>query len=159
MALAAAREIVNLCGFLPPEDPERIHALAASFGGPALATRTSPALAARLAQNTANRPIAAPVLVAQGLADTVVPPAATDAYVAERCSAGQPVEYWTLADRDHGTIVQPGSTLEEAVREGAGGGGLRAEIVVTGPVSVRTTRRQPVRASHCRRLVGTRGTG
>jgi hypothetical protein len=42
-----------------------------------------------------------------------VPSSATDAYVEERCSAGQRLEYWTFAGRDHGTIVQPGTPLEE----------------------------------------------
>src|SRR5262245_59938701 len=64
-ALTAAREIVNLCGFVPPEDPKRIAALAATFEGTSLADDTNAALASRLAQNTANKPIAAPVVVAQ----------------------------------------------------------------------------------------------
>src|SRR4029077_12649276 len=112
-ALDAARQIVNLCDFLPPEDPERIEALAATFDGPALATSSNKALQARLEQNTANGLIKAPVVIAQGLSDTVVPPSATDAYVEERCSAGQRLEYWTFAGRDHFTIVQPGAPLEE----------------------------------------------
>jgi hypothetical protein len=112
-ALAAGREIVNLCGFLPPEDPQRIAELAATFDGPALATNSNAALAARLAENTAAHPIAAPLLIAQGLADNVVLPPATDAYVDERCAAGQRLEYWSLAGLDHAAIVQPGSPLDE----------------------------------------------
>jgi pimeloyl-ACP methyl ester carboxylesterase len=112
-ALDAARQIVNLCDSLPPEDPERIEALAATFDGPALATSSNKALQARLEQNAANGLIKAPVVIAQGLSDTVVPPNATDAYVEERCSAGQRLEYWTFAGRDHFTIVQPGAPLEE----------------------------------------------
>src|SRR2546421_3531516 len=112
-ALDAARQIVNLCGFLPPEDPERIEALAASFDGPALATSSNKALQARIKQNTANGLIKAPVVIAQGLSDTVVPPNATDAHVAERCSAGQRLVHWTFAGRDHLTIFQPGTPLEE----------------------------------------------
>jgi len=112
-ALAAARQIVNLCDFLPPEDPERIEALAATFDGPALATSSNKALQARLEQNTPDGLIKAPVVIAQGLSDIVVPPTATDAYVKERCSAGQRLEYWTFAGRDHFTIVQPGAPLEE----------------------------------------------
>src|SRR6476469_8162497 len=112
-ALVAARQIVNLCDFLPPEDPERIEALAATFDGPALATSSNKALQARLEQNAANGLIKAPVVIAQGVSDSVVPPSATDAYVEERCSAGQRLEYWTFAGRDHFTIVQPGSPLEE----------------------------------------------
>jgi pimeloyl-ACP methyl ester carboxylesterase len=112
-ALQAAREIATLCGFLPPEDPHRIAALTASFEGRTLATSTNPVLAARIAQNTADQAIAAPVVIAQGRADGVVPPPATDAYVAERCAAGQRLEYWTFAKLDHGTIVQPGTSLAE----------------------------------------------
>ena len=112
-ALDAARQIVNLCDFVPPEDPERIEALAATFDGPALATSSNKALQARLEQNTADGPIQAPVVIAQGLSDIVVPPSATDAYVEERCAAGQRLEYWTFAGRDHLTIIQPGTPLEE----------------------------------------------
>src|SRR5437667_6501657 len=109
-ALDAARQIVNLCCFLPPEDAERIQALAATFDGPALATSSNKALQARLEQNTADGLITAPVVIAQGLSDNVVPPSATDAYVEERCSTDQRLEYWTFAGRDHGTIVQPGTS-------------------------------------------------
>ena len=112
-ALDAARQMTSLCGFVPPEDPQRIAALSASFDGPALATSTNTALAARLTQNSAARAIAAPVLIAQGLTDNVVLPAATDAYVDERCAAGQRLEYWRFARQDHGSIVQPGTRLEE----------------------------------------------
>ena len=110
-ALSAAREIVNLCGFFPPSDPQRIGQLTQSFEGPALATSTNKALAARLTQNTADRPIGVPVVIAQGTADVVVLPAATDEYVNDRCNAGQQIEYWKVAGRDHGGIVQPGSPL------------------------------------------------
>jgi pimeloyl-ACP methyl ester carboxylesterase len=112
-ALDAARQIVNFCCFLPPEDAERIAELAATFNGPALATSSNKALQARLEQNTADRPIQAPVVIAQGLSDKVVPPSATDAYVEERCAAGQRLEYWTFAGRDHLTIIQPGTPLED----------------------------------------------
>ena len=112
-ALDAARQIVNLCDFVPPEDSERIEALAATFDGPALATSSNKALQARLEQNTADGLIQAPVVIAQGLSDVVVPSRATDAYVEERCSAGQPLEYWTFAGRDHLTIVHRGAPLEE----------------------------------------------
>ena len=112
-ALDAARQMVNLCDSVPPEDSDRMEALAVTFDGPALATSSNKALRARIEQNTANGLIKAPVVIAQGLSDNVVPPAATDAYVEERCSAGQRVEYWTFAGRDHFTIAQPGAPLEE----------------------------------------------
>ncbi len=112
-AVDAARQIVNLCCFLPPEDAERVQALAATFDGPALATNSNKALQARLEQNTADGLITAPVVIAQGLSDNVVPPSATDAYVEERCSTDQRLEYWTFAGRDHLSIIQPGTPLED----------------------------------------------
>jgi pimeloyl-ACP methyl ester carboxylesterase len=116
-ALNAAREMTGLCGYLPPKDTRRISKLAASFDGRVLAMSTNAALSARLDENTANHPIAAPVVIAQGMADAVVPPLVTDAYVDERCNAGQRLEYWTFFGRDHGTIVQPGTPLEEPLIE------------------------------------------
>jgi hypothetical protein len=112
-AVDAARQIANLCCFLPPEDGERIEALVTTFDGPALATSSNKALQARLEQNTPDSLIKASVVIAQGLSDSVVPLAANDAYVEERCIAGQRLEYWTFAGRDHLTIVQPGTPLED----------------------------------------------
>jgi pimeloyl-ACP methyl ester carboxylesterase len=111
-ALDAARQIVNVCCF-PPEDPDRIEALAATFDGPALATSSNKALQARLEQNTPDGPIQAPVVIVQGLSDVVAPPSVTDAYIEERCADGQPLEYWTFAGRDHLTIFQAGTPLDE----------------------------------------------
>src|SRR5207247_5812276 len=51
-ALDAARQIVDLCDFVPPEDSERIEVLAAALDGPALATSSNRALQARLELNT-----------------------------------------------------------------------------------------------------------
>jgi len=112
-ALDTARQIVNLCDFLPREDLKHMEELAATFEGPALATSSNKALQARLEQNAANGPIQAPVVIAQGLSDIIVPPSATDAYVEERCAAGQRLEYWTFTGRDHLSIIQPGTPLEE----------------------------------------------
>jgi pimeloyl-ACP methyl ester carboxylesterase len=111
-ARAAAREIVDLCGVAPAEDAKRIATLSRTFEGGALAMHQNHALALRLAQNVADQPIAAPVVIAQGLADEVVPPAATDAYVDRRCATGQQLEYWKFAGFDHGGIVRSGSPLE-----------------------------------------------
>ena len=112
-ALDAAHQIINLCDFLPRDEQERIEALARTFEGPALATSSNKALQARLEQNTPDRLIQAPIVIAQGVSDVVVPPSATDAYVDQRCAAGQQLEYWTFAARNHLTIIQPGTPLEE----------------------------------------------
>jgi pimeloyl-ACP methyl ester carboxylesterase len=112
-ALDAAREMVNLCGFFPPEDPQRIAALAKTFDGPALVTSTNAAFTTRLKENTADGAIAAPLLIVQGLADSVVAPRLTDAYVKERCAAGQRLDYWEFYGADHGTIVQSATPLRQ----------------------------------------------
>jgi pimeloyl-ACP methyl ester carboxylesterase len=117
-ALAAAREIVNLCGFIPASDPKRIDALVQSFEGSALATATHPALVTRIEQNAAKDTIKAPIVIAQGLADDVVLPRATASYVDARCNAAsgaQQLEYWTFAKADHLTIVQPGTPLDAPI--------------------------------------------
>src|SRR5207248_3617917 len=62
-ALDAAGQIVDLCDFVPPEDAERIETLVATFDGPALATSSNNALQARLAQNTPDSLIKAPVVI------------------------------------------------------------------------------------------------
>jgi pimeloyl-ACP methyl ester carboxylesterase len=112
-ALDAARQMVNLCQSLPPEDPQRIEALMKTFDGRALATSSNETLQTRLEQNTADGLITAPVVIAQGLSDIVVPPHVTEAYMEERCAAGQRLEYWTFATLDHFTIIEPGAPLEE----------------------------------------------
>jgi pimeloyl-ACP methyl ester carboxylesterase len=116
-ALAAAREMANLCSWRDaPEDLQRLAALARSFDGRALATSTNAALAARLTQNTPDHSIASPLVIAQGLADIVVPPPATEAFIDERCAAGQRLEYWAFAGLDHlgiAGLVQPSTSLDE----------------------------------------------
>ncbi|MBF6037321.1 alpha/beta fold hydrolase [Pseudomonas sp. P154a] len=116
-ARVAAHEIAGLCGFFPPQDPQRIQALTKTFEGPSLNLPADKALAARLEQNTANQPIPMPELIIQGLADPVVLPSITQRYVDERCKASQHLEYWTVAERDHGTIVRPGTPLEQPLMD------------------------------------------
>jgi pimeloyl-ACP methyl ester carboxylesterase len=116
-AREAGRGIAGLCAFSPIEDRRRVAELMASFEGRSLATDRNPALAARLAENAADRPIAAPLLVVQGGRDVVVPPATTEAYVQERCAAGQALEYWTFKWVDHSGITQSGGPLERPLLE------------------------------------------
>jgi pimeloyl-ACP methyl ester carboxylesterase len=67
------------------------------------------AFAARLQQNIPSGRIAAPLLIGQGGADSLVVPSAQDAYVKARCDAGQQVDYRTYAGRDHVPLVEPDS--------------------------------------------------
>lgn len=111
VAVAAGAEMAKLCGVLPPQEPARLRTLAESFVGRALAVDTNAAFMARLKENAATQPIGAPLLIAQGAADTVVPAAVIDRYVDARCRAGQRLEYWRFAGRDHMGVVQANSPL------------------------------------------------
>jgi pimeloyl-ACP methyl ester carboxylesterase len=111
-ALEAAREVAKLCSFLPPEHPRRIGQLMNSFEGRTMSTNTP--FMARLFENGAERPIAAPLLIVQGLNDVTVPPDITDASVNVRCVVvKQRLEYWTFAGIDHVGIVRPGGALDD----------------------------------------------
>ena len=72
---------------------------------------TSGPLGERLKENTPNRPIPAPVMIAQGLTDELVLPELQQAFVDERCKAGQAVEYARYYERDHLTLVAKDSPL------------------------------------------------
>lgn len=63
------------------------------------------AFAARLRENVPTGPVTAPLLLAQGAADDLVTPAAQDAYVAERCAAGQALDHRSYPGRDHLSLV------------------------------------------------------
>jgi acetyl esterase/lipase len=69
------------------------------------------ALSQRLRENIPSGPIAAPLLLAQGAADSLVVPTAQDAYVSARCAAGYAVDYRKYEGRDHVALVQPDSPL------------------------------------------------
>lgn len=68
-------------------------------------------LGARLLENTPTRPVAAPLLIAQGLADDLVLPEVQDRYVRNRCSAGQRIRYLRAIGRDHLSLVAPDAPL------------------------------------------------
>ncbi len=79
----------------------------------AVTPSSNPALAQRMAENTPRDPIAAPLLIAQGLADDLVLPDVQRAYVEERCAAGQSLEFRTYSGQDHLSVVAPESPLNE----------------------------------------------
>jgi uncharacterized membrane protein HdeD (DUF308 family)/pimeloyl-ACP methyl ester carboxylesterase len=72
---------------------------------------SSGAFLTRLTQNVPSGPIAAPLFIGQGADDSLVVPAAQDAYVAARCAAGYAVDYRTYPGRDHVPLVEPDSPL------------------------------------------------
>lgn len=78
---------------------------------------TEGALGARLAENAPTAPIAAPLLIAQGLADQVVVPAIQAEFVEAQCRRGQAIEFQAYPDLDHLAIVAPESPLTAALVE------------------------------------------
>ncbi len=74
-------------------------------------------LGERFDANTPRLPITAPLLIAQGDADDLVLPHVQDQYVADRCEAGQALEYRAYAGLDHLGLVAADSPLtSELVR-------------------------------------------
>jgi uncharacterized membrane protein HdeD (DUF308 family)/alpha-beta hydrolase superfamily lysophospholipase len=65
----------------------------------------------RLRENVPTGPMPAPLLLAQGLADPLVLPAAQEAYAAARCAMGGQVDYRTYAGRGHVEVIDPDSPL------------------------------------------------
>ena len=111
-ARETVRRIADLCP-LDQEDAEAIAALVASLGdAPIVADPAAGALGRRLRQNAPRLPIAAPVLVAQGQDDLVVPPWVTDVFAVDRCADGQSLAFWRVPGTDHAGIVAPGSPVE-----------------------------------------------
>jgi pimeloyl-ACP methyl ester carboxylesterase len=72
---------------------------------------SSGTLGARLAQNIPSRHIEAPLLVAQGIEDHLIPITVTRQWVTQRCDAGQSLEFRPYPGRTHTSILAAGSTL------------------------------------------------
>jgi acetyl esterase/lipase len=68
-------------------------------------------LGVRLRENTPERPIAAPVFVAQGQADDLVLASIQQRFVKSRCGTGQPISLKMYTDLDHISLVSRGSPL------------------------------------------------
>ena len=64
-----------------------------------------------LRANSPTAQIDAPVLVAQGLVDVLVPPAVQQGWVAQRCAGGQAIDYREYAGLTHTSLVLPASPL------------------------------------------------
>lgn len=86
-----------------------IHAIADPLIGEYVTSdpSTTEPWATLLKENSAGGfPIGVPVFIAQGLADTLVVPAATENYVAQLCKAGEDVTFDTYPGITHGLIAQ-----------------------------------------------------
>lgn len=68
-------------------------------------------LGERLRENIPTGLIDAPVFIAQGAVDSLILPTMQAGYVAERCAAGQIIDYRTYAGRDHVPLVEADSPL------------------------------------------------
>jgi acetyl esterase/lipase len=102
---AVTPTMAGLCLF---GDNERLHALATPLIGGYLRSdpRTTPPWSTFLAENTPGAPPAGlPVFVAQGGADTLVIPSATQGYVAAACQAGGRMTFRLYPSDTHGTIA------------------------------------------------------
>ncbi len=71
----------------------------------------SGALLERLQQNVPTLPIDAPLLLAQGEADSLVVPSVQAAYVEARCAAGQAIDFRTYPGLNHVPLVEADSPL------------------------------------------------
>lgn len=69
----------------------------------------------RLNQNTPTDPIAAPLLVAQGTADEVIPISITRTWVAQRCVAGQHLDFRTYDDATHMSVLATTSPMTRQI--------------------------------------------
>jgi uncharacterized membrane protein HdeD (DUF308 family)/alpha-beta hydrolase superfamily lysophospholipase len=72
---------------------------------------TTGTLGARLKDNTAPLRVSAPLLIAQGGADSVVLPATQSAFVKRMCDAGQVVDYRVYEGFQHAAVVEGYSPL------------------------------------------------
>lgn len=95
-------------------DPATLVSLATSVfsGGPVFSRSPGDgALGARAAENVPTLPIDAPVLVAQGGADSLITPDAQAGWVAARCAEGWSIDHRTYDGLDHMGLVTGNSAL------------------------------------------------
>ncbi|MEZ0448699.1 lipase family protein [Cellulomonas sp. ICMP 17802] len=105
-ARTLVREMATRCLSEPGVLVSVLSALSISRDRPIFAVDpTTGVFGQRLAQNTPTGPVEAPLLVAQGLADPLIPPDAQQAYVARLEASGQALDYRTYAGRDHMGLV------------------------------------------------------
>jgi len=109
-ARVLVRETAERCLDIPEAIPSVVTALLSRQPFYA-ADPLSGALGRRLAENTPTGSIKAPLLIAQGLNDHLVRPSVQRSYVNRLCHSGQSVEYRTYRNRDHLSLLWPGSPL------------------------------------------------
>lgn len=96
------------------ERPKALFSVAEALiaaGGIFSISPTSGPLGERLAQNTPDRRLPQPVLIAQGMADDLVLPGIQSRFVSRWCSEGQTIEFLRYRGLDHLSVVAPDSPL------------------------------------------------
>ena len=104
------REMAQRC----PSEPGTIVSVAAALGVSEdtplyIADLTEGALGARLRQNAVAGPFDAPLLIAWGEKDEVIPPALQQKFVAEMCTQGDAVRWYSYRGLDHRGVLMPRS--------------------------------------------------
>ncbi|WP_232821766.1 lipase family protein [Desertihabitans aurantiacus] len=111
-ARALVREAAARCTSEPGTLVTVLTGVAVSRDVPILAGDPSAgAIGRRLRQNVATGPWTAPLFLAHGTTDEVIPARLQDAYVAGLCSAGHPLRYTRYPDRSHMGVLEPDSPL------------------------------------------------
>ncbi|MGV9193964.1 lipase family protein [Microbacterium sp. MC2] len=111
-----AQPIVEAMAARCLSDPGTVVSVLASLGmsrDPVIfaADPTVGTLARHLRTNIAPVTMTAPLLIAQGRADSIIDPASQDAFVQRMCDAGTPVDYRTYGGMEHAALVERPSPL------------------------------------------------
>lgn len=107
---ALVREMTQRCLSEPGLFVSAVTSLGVSADEPLYpANLTGGALGRRLEQNTAVGPWQAPLLVAWGLDDEVIPPRLQSEFVADACAEGTNVRWMAFSNADHRALINPSS--------------------------------------------------
>lgn len=111
-ARTMAREMSKRCLSEPGVLVSVLNALAINRDRPIFRTDTpSGALRERLIENVPAGDLPAPILIGQGLTDTIINPDVQGTYAAARCAAAWNLDYRRYEGRDHIGLVSPDSEL------------------------------------------------
>lgn len=111
-ARTVAREMSKRCLSEPGIAVSVLHALAISRDRPIFRTDApGGALRDRLIENVPAGDLPTPILIAQGVDDTIIGSDTQDTYAAARCADGWNLDYRRYEGRDHLSLVSPDSKL------------------------------------------------
>jgi len=109
----AARAVVESVAERCLSEPATLVSVGAIISGEPLNSRPlmDGPLGERLIENVPDEPTGLPTMLAQGLSDSIILPASQAEFVTEMCAAGQVIESYTYAGRDHLGVVADDSPL------------------------------------------------